>query len=97
MRPKKRLAHCNLKLKVKENLLVAMLPPDPDAGRNTIIEIRAGAGGDEASLFAADLFRMYCKYSENMSWSLECLSQSSSESGGFKEVVFHDQGRRCMV
>ena len=57
--------------KLRENLLVAMLPPDPDAGRNTIIEIRAGAGGDEASLFAADLFRMYCKYSEKMSLSLE--------------------------
>ena len=46
----------------KEKLLVAMLPPDPDAGRNTILEIRAGAGGDEASLFASDLYRMYCKY-----------------------------------
>ena len=78
--------------KLRENLLVAMLPPDPDAGRNTIIEIRAGAGGDEASLFAADLFRMYCKYSENMNWSLECLSQSLSESGGFKEVVFMIKG-----
>ena len=64
---------------------------DPD-GRNTIIEIRAGAGGDEASLFAADLFRMYCKYSENMNWSLECPSQSLSESGGFKEVVFMIKG-----
>ena len=78
--------------KLRENLLVAMLPPDPDAGRNTIIEIRAGAGGDEASLFAGDLFRMYCKYSENMNWSLECLSQSLSESGGFKEVVFMIKG-----
>ncbi len=78
--------------KLRENLFVAMLPPDPDAGRNTIIEIRAGAGGDEASLFASDLFRMYCKYSENMNWSLECLSQSHSESGGFKEVVFMIKG-----
>ena len=85
----------SLQVKIKrlrENLLVAMLPPDPDAGRNTIIEIRAGAGGDEASLFAGDLFRMYCKYSENMNWSLECLSQSLSESGGFKEVVFMIKG-----
>ncbi len=76
----------------KKKLLVAMLPPDPDSGRNTIIEIRAGAGGDEASLFAADLFRMYCKYSENKNWSLEHLSQSSSETGGFKEVVFMVKG-----
>ena len=76
----------------KEKLLVAMLPPDPDAGRNTILEIRAGAGGDEASLFASDLYRMYCKYSENKNWSLECLSQSASETGGFKEVVFMVKG-----
>jgi len=76
----------------QKKLLVAMLPPDPDSGRNTIIEIRAGAGGDEASLFAADLFRMYCKYSESKSWSLEHLSQSSSETGGFKEVVFMAKG-----
>jgi len=76
----------------QKKLLVAMLPPDPDSGRNTIIEIRAGAGGDEASLFAADLFRMYCKYSENKNWSLEHLSQSSSETGGFKEVVFMVKG-----
>jgi len=76
----------------KKKLLVAMLPPDPDSGRNTIIEIRAGAGGDEASLFAADLFRMYCKYSESKNWSLEHLSQSASETGGFKEVVFMVKG-----
>ncbi len=73
---------------LKEKLLLAMLPEDPDAGRNTIVEIRAGAGGDEASLFAADLFRMYCRYGESKGWSFECLSQSSSETGGFKEVVF---------
>ena len=85
----------SLKASIEElrgNLLVAMLPPDPDIGRNTIIEIRAGAGGDEASLFASDLFRMYCKFSENKRWSLECLSQSHSESGGFKEVVFMIKG-----
>jgi peptide chain release factor 1 len=76
----------------QKKLLVAMLPPDPDSGRNTIIEIRAGAGGDEASLFAADLFRMYCKFSDNKNWSLEHLSQSPSETGGFKEVVFMVKG-----
>ena len=69
-----------------------MIPPDPDIGRNTILEIRAGAGGDEASLFAADLYRMYCRYSETKKWSLDCLSQSHSESGGFKEVVFMLKG-----
>ena len=74
--------------KLHEKLLVSMLPEDPDIGRNTIIEIRAGAGGGEASLFASDLYRMYTKLAENKNWSLECLSQSSSETGGFKEVIF---------
>jgi peptide chain release factor 1 len=77
---------------LKSSLLVAMLPEEEDTGKNTIIEIRAGAGGDEASLFAADLFRMYCRYGENKSWGFECLSQSTSESGGFKEVVFIFRG-----
>lgn len=78
--------------KLRHSLLVAMLPVEADTGKNTIIEIRAGAGGDEASLFAADLFRMYCKYGENKSWGFECLSQSTSETGGFKEVVFIFRG-----
>ncbi len=71
-----------------QDLLFSMLPEDPDIGRNTIIEIRAGAGGGEASLFASDLYRMYTKLAENKNWSLECLSQSLSETGGFKEVIF---------
>ena len=75
-----------------EDLLLAMLPEDPDSGRNTIIEIRAGAGGDEASLFAADLYRMYCKYGERCGWVFECLGQSPSETGGFKEIVFVFKG-----
>jgi peptide chain release factor 1 len=69
-----------------------MLPTDPDIGRNTIIEIRAGAGGGEASLFAADLYRMYCKLAENKGWRNECLSQSASETGGFKEIIFLIKG-----
>ena len=77
---------------LKSSLLLAMLPEEVDAGKNTIIEIRAGAGGDEASLFAADLFRMYCKFGEKKSWGFECLSQSGSETGGFKEVVFVFRG-----
>jgi peptide chain release factor 1 len=77
---------------LKEKLLLSMLPQDPDDGRNTIVEIRAGAGGDEASLFAADLYRMYCKYGEKCGWSFECLSQSPSETGGFKEIVFVFKG-----
>lgn len=72
----------------KEKLLIAMLPPDPEVGKNTIVEIRAGAGGDEASIFAGDLFRMYTRYAEKQDWSVECLSQSNSDTGGFKEVIF---------
>lgn len=72
----------------KEKLLIAMLPPDPEVGKNTIVEIRAGAGGDEASIFAGDLFRMYTRYAEKQGWAVECLSQSNSDTGGFKEVIF---------
>lgn len=69
-------------------LLVAMLPPDPSDSRNTIVEIRAGAGGDEASLFAADLCRMYQRYAECRGWKIEPMGASESEAGGFKEVSF---------
>ena len=69
-----------------------MLPDDPDAGRNTIVEIRAGTGGDEASFLPLIFFRMYSRLAEQKSWSLECLSQSISETGGFKEIVFLIKG-----
>ena len=73
-------------------VIVAMIPPDPGDSRNTIMEIRAGAGGDEASLFCSDLFRMYCRFAENRDWKIETLSSSPSECGGFKEVVFQISG-----
>ena len=79
----------------KEQLMISMLPPDPETGKNTIVEIRAGAGGDEASIFAGDLFRMYTRYAENQGWSVECLSQSNSDTGGFKEVVFIIKGEEA--
>ena len=79
----------------KEQLMISMLPPDPESGKNTIVEIRAGAGGDEASIFAGDLFRMYTRYAENQGWSVECLSQSNSDTGGFKEVVFIIKGEEA--
>ena len=75
-------------IELSGKLMISMLPQDPEAGRNTILEIRAGAGGNEASLFALDLFRMYCKYCESKNWTVDCLSQSISESGGLKEVIF---------
>jgi peptide chain release factor 1 len=71
-----------------QNMLVDMLPSDPNNSRNTIIEIRAGTGGDEASLFAADLFRMYSLYAETMHWKVEFMGSSPSECGGLKEISF---------
>ena len=79
---------------LKKAILLSMLPPDPNDSRNTIIEIRAGAGGDEASLFAADLFRMYQRYAEVKRWSVEVLGMSESEAGGFKEISFLINGQK---
>ncbi|MBU0705459.1 MAG: peptide chain release factor 1 [Chloroflexi bacterium] len=70
-----------------------LLPKDPRDDKNVIVEIRAGAGGDEAGLFAADLYRMYTRYAERQGWSTEMLSEHSTGVGGFKEVVFGVQGR----
>lgn len=64
-----------------------LVPRDPNDDRDVIVEIRAGTGGDEASLFAADLFRMYARYAERRRWKVELLSTSESPSGGFKEVI----------
>ena len=69
-----------------------VLPPDPADSRNTIIEIRAGAGGQESALFAADLFRMYTRYAEGRGWKFEGLDSSHSDLGGYKEVVFQITG-----
>ncbi len=70
-----------------------LLPRDPRDAKNVIIEIRAGAGGDEAGLFAADLHRMYTRYAERQGWSTELLSEHSTGVGGFKEVVFGIKGQ----
>lgn len=72
----------------RDALLLLMLPPDPSDSRNTIVEIRAGAGGDEASLFAGDLYRMYQRFAENRGWKIEPMGASESDAGGFKEVSF---------
>ncbi len=69
-----------------------ILPPDPADSRNTIIEIRAGAGGQESALFAADLYRMYTRYAEARRWKVEDLDSSPSDLGGFKEVIFEITG-----
>jgi peptide chain release factor 1 len=69
-----------------------ILPPDPADSRNTIIEIRAGAGGQESALFAADLYRMYTRYAEARGWKFENLDSSPSDLGGYKEVIFQITG-----
>ncbi len=72
----------------KNEILKMMIPADPTDSRNTVVEIRAGTGGDEASLFAADLYRMYCRYADSRGWKVENLSSSESPAGGFKEICF---------
>ncbi len=67
---------------------LGILPPDPTDSRNTIVEIRAGAGGSESALFAADLYRMYTRYAESRRWKVESMSSSPSDLGGFKEIIF---------
>jgi len=78
--------------KLQHKLRLLLLPTDPDDQRNVIVEIRAGAGGDEAGLFAADLYRMYSRYAESQRWKTELLSSNVTGVGGFKEVIFEVQG-----
>ncbi len=75
-----------------EEIKKLLLPRDPDDDKNVIVEIRAGTGGDEASLFAAELYRMYSKFAESRRWKQEVISASESEVGGYKEVVFQLEG-----
>jgi len=74
--------------KLEAELVQAVLPRDPDDDKDVIVEIRAGTGGAEASLFAADLFRMYTKFAERRGWRQEMMGSSPSEVGGFKEIIF---------
>lgn len=77
---------------LEQKLRVMLLPKDPNDDRNVIVEIRAGAGGDEAGLFAADLFRIYSHYAENQGWKVSVLSRNESGIGGFKEIIFQVVG-----
>ena len=78
---------------IAEQLKILLLPKDPNDEKNVIVEIRGGAGGDEAALFANTLFRMYGHYAERRRWKTEIMSSNENEIGGFKEVVFMIQGR----
>ncbi len=78
--------------RLERDIRQGILPPDPADSRNTIVEIRAGAGGQESALFAADLFRMYTRYAEARGWKWENLDSSASDLGGYKEVIFEITG-----
>ncbi len=80
---------------LEDKLKQLLTPKDPNDDKNVILEIRAGTGGDEAALFASDLFRMYAKYAELMEWNVEVLSSHATGIGGFKEVIFSVSGRRA--
>ncbi|MDR1578377.1 MAG: peptide chain release factor 1 [Deltaproteobacteria bacterium] len=80
------------KQELEAELKILLIPKDPNDDKNTIVEIRAGAGGDEASLFAGDLFRMYQRFAEIRGWKIELLSDSPSIAGGFKEIIFLVEG-----
>jgi peptide chain release factor 1 len=75
-----------------QQIQFGLVPPDPTNSRNTIMEIRAGAGGNESALFAADLYRMYCRYAETCGWKVEAIDCNASDLGGFKEIVFQVNG-----
>ena len=79
---------------VEEDLKVLLLPKDPNDEKNVVLEIRAGTGGDEATLFAAEIFRMYTRYAETQRWKVEVLSTSESGVGGLKEVIAIIEGNR---
>lgn len=81
------------KEKVEEEIKFLLIAKDPNDEKDIIVEIRAGAGGDEASLFAADLYRMYARYAEHQGWKAQLLSSSPSDMGGFKEVIFEVKGQ----
>lgn len=88
------IADLEPKIEQLENELKSMLvPKDPRDDKNVIMEVRAGTGGDEAALFAADLFRMYSRYAENKHWKTEILSENAIGIGGYKEVIFQIKGK----
>ena len=90
------LLECKDKLEeISGELRILLLPKDPDDDKNVIMEIRAGAGGEEASLFAYELYRLYVKYAEKNRWKTEEIDNNSTELGGVKEVIFSISGKAC--
>jgi len=78
--------------KLEEEIRLMLIPSDPQDGKNAVVEIRAGSGGDEASIFAGDLYRMYIRYCERRNWKIEPISMTEGTMGGFKEVIFEVKG-----
>ncbi|QYR22038.1 peptide chain release factor 1 [Paenibacillus sp. sptzw28] len=81
------------KTELEERIHLLLLPKDPNDDKNVIVEIRGAAGGDEAALFASDLYRMYMKYADSQGWRVELMEASESDLGGFKEVIFMINGK----
>lgn len=79
--------------KIKEELKLLLIPKDPNDEKNVIMEIRGGAGGDEANIFAGDLFRMYSRYAERRGWKTDIMNSNEGELGGYREIVFMVQGK----
>ncbi len=79
--------------KLKSELNILLVPKDPRDGKNVLLEIRAGTGGEEAGIFAGDLFRMYSRYVESKNWTMEIVEKNTSSSGGFKEIVSQVHGK----
>jgi peptide chain release factor 1 len=78
---------------VEEELKMKLIPKDPEDAKNAIVEVRAGAGGDEAALFAGDLYRLYVKYAESQGWYCEVMDASPGSQGGFREIIFSVEGK----
>ncbi|MDD3281347.1 MAG: PCRF domain-containing protein, partial [Bacteroidales bacterium] len=79
---------------LETDIKLLLIPSDPQDSKNAIVEIRAGTGGDEASIFAGDLFRMYSHYCENKNWKIDVVSVTEGTVGGFKEIVFNVMGEK---
>ena len=78
--------------KIEEEIKELLIPKDPDDAKNVVVELRAGAGGDEASIFAGDLYRMYTKYCEGRGWTINLVDYNEGTSGGYKEIIFEVSG-----
>ncbi|MCD9022226.1 peptide chain release factor 1 [Cohnella silvisoli] len=85
----------NRRTELEERIRFLLLPKDPNDGKNVVVEIRGAAGGEEANLFAAELYRMYAKYADSQGWRTEMLESSVSDLGGFKEVIFSISGQEA--